>query len=108
VAAEGGLLAALQTGLTEDLVLEGLAREFVRRVQDLRKDSGLEVSDRIGLAYTASPRLAQAVEKHRDYIMAETLAAEMQAGPGPEGAAAAADTFDGEALALALVKQRVS
>jgi isoleucyl-tRNA synthetase len=57
------------------LEAEGLTREVVSRVQRLRRDSGLEVSDRIRLGLAASPgRLASAVETHGDYIAGETLA----------------------------------
>ncbi len=74
VAAEGGMVAALVTSLTPELVREGLARELVRRIQDLRKSSGLEISDRIDVTYNASAELAQAIAEHQDYIMSELLA----------------------------------
>jgi isoleucyl-tRNA synthetase len=106
VAEEGGALAALRTDITPGLLREGLAREFVRRVQDLRKTSGLEIADRIRLFYTASTTLAEAVEQYRDYVMGETLATELRAGAGPEGAFAADDEFDGEKVTLALLKAR--
>jgi isoleucyl-tRNA synthetase len=104
VAAEGGDLAALSTELTPGLVREGLAREFVRRVQDLRKTADLQISDRIRVFYTATPKLAEAVGQHAAYIMAETLAVEVKAGAAPAGAHAAADEFDGESLTVALEK----
>jgi isoleucyl-tRNA synthetase len=104
VASEGGDLAALATELTPALVREGLAREFVRRVQDLRKTADLQISDRIRIFYTATPKLAEAVGQHKDYIAAETLAAEMTEGPAPKGAHSVADEFDGETLAVALEK----
>jgi isoleucyl-tRNA synthetase len=84
VAQESAYLAALYTELTPELVDEGLAREFVRRVQDFRKASGLEISDRINLSYQVSEKLAAAVEAHRDYIMGETLTVEMTAQTPPE------------------------
>ena len=59
VANDGATLAALVTELNEDLILEGLSREVVRRVQDLRKTAGLEISDRIKVVYTATPQLCQ-------------------------------------------------
>jgi isoleucyl-tRNA synthetase len=104
VAAEGGDLAALATELTPALVREGLAREFVRRVQDLRKTADLQISDRIRIFYTASPKLGEAVKQHADYITTETLAAELAEGPAPAGAHSAADEFDGETLTVALEK----
>ncbi len=104
VASEGGDLAALATELTPALVREGLAREFVRRVQDLRKTADLQISDRIRIFYTATPKLAEAVGQHQDYIAAETLAADMTEGPAPKGAHSVADAFDGETLTVALEK----
>lgn len=75
VASQGSITVALDTALDEELRQEGLAREFVNRVQNLRKDSGLEVSDRIQLSFaTNDVALQQALESQREYIMAETLA----------------------------------
>ena len=80
VAAEGGLVAALVTDLTPELVREGLAREVVRRVQELRKSSGFQISDRIRVRFHASTQIAQAIAEHHEYIAGETLAVELQAG----------------------------
>lgn len=104
VASEGPYLAALVTDLTPELVREGLAREFVRRVQDLRKSAELDIADRIRLYYRATPGLAAAVQDFRDYIMGETLAVELVAGPAPREAFEASDRFDGEEMTVALVK----
>ncbi len=104
VAEEGGYLVALKTELTDDLIREGLAREFVRRVQDLRKSAGLDIADRIAVRYVASPKLAEAVSAFADYITAETLCVDLSAGEGlPEGATAE-DQFDGETLKVVLAK----
>jgi hypothetical protein len=65
----------LDTSLTPELVAEGLARDFVRGVQDARKQAGYQIDDTIAIAYTADPEIARAIETHRDYVMAETLAA---------------------------------
>src|SRR5258708_1401510 len=74
VAEEGAYVVALVTELTPELVREGQAREFVRRVQDLRKSSDLAVSDRINLYVEAAAGLRLGIEEYRDYIAAETLA----------------------------------
>jgi isoleucyl-tRNA synthetase len=66
--------AGICTKLTEELENEGLARELVHKVQNLRKSAGFEVTDRIRLYYQASPRLAAAVRAFEDYIRRETLA----------------------------------
>jgi isoleucyl-tRNA synthetase len=66
--------AGICTKLTPELENEGLARELVHKVQNLRKSAGFEVTDRIRLYYQASPRLAAAVRAFEDYIRRETLA----------------------------------
>ncbi len=73
-AEDAGFLAALDTTLDDELISEGLARAIVRSVQDARKQAGLEVSDRITLGISGSPGTESAVQRHRDYIMSETLA----------------------------------
>lgn len=73
VASEGAYLAALVTDLTPELEKEGLAREFVRRVQDARKQKDLDISDRIEVEYVASAKLESAIRSFKDYIMGETL-----------------------------------
>jgi isoleucyl-tRNA synthetase len=105
VAEEGAYVAALVTELTPELVQEGLAREFVRRVQDLRKTADLDVADRIELFVEASPGLRFAVEAHRDYITTETLTSTLTFGSSPEGASVVEDEFDGEKVRVGLVKR---
>jgi isoleucyl-tRNA synthetase len=80
VAEEGDLLVALDTTLTPELIAEGLARDFVRGVQDARKDAGLRIEDTIRLAWSAEGDVAHAIERHLEEIAAETLARE--AAPG--------------------------
>ena len=77
IEADGAYTLALDPSIDEELRLEGLARELVNRIQRLRRDSGLEVADRIRLSVAAGPDLEPAVEQFRDYIMAETLASEL-------------------------------
>ncbi|MGE5479049.1 MAG: isoleucine--tRNA ligase [Chloroflexota bacterium] len=74
VASEGDVTVALDTTLDEELICEGLAREFINRVQNMRKDSGFEVTDRINIDYIASVKVSHAIEKTRSYIASETLA----------------------------------
>jgi isoleucyl-tRNA synthetase len=105
VAEEGAYVAALVTELTPELIQEGLAREFVRRVQDLRKSADLDVADRIELFVEASPGIKSAVEAHKDYITAETLTSNLVFGTPPEGASVTQDEFDGEKVSVGLVKQ---
>ena len=74
-ASDGGIQIALSTKLTPDLIREGLARDFVRQIQQLRKDAGLEIEDRITIAYaTEDSEAAAAIETWGDFIAGETLA----------------------------------
>ncbi|NPV56796.1 MAG: isoleucine--tRNA ligase [Anaerolineae bacterium] len=102
VASEGGYLAALVTEQTPELIQEGLAREFIRRVQDLRKQAGLDIADRIHLVYQASPALMQAIARHRDYIMTETLALSAVEGAQPQGWVSLEDSFSNETMMAAV------
>ena len=69
-----GNTVALDINITEALAEEGLARELVNRIQNLRKDSGLEVTDRIDIVLTAGEKLAAAISHNLNYICSETLA----------------------------------
>jgi isoleucyl-tRNA synthetase len=105
VAEDGPYVAALVTDLTPELVQEGLAREFVRRVQDLRKSAELDVADRIELFVEASAGLKSAVEAYMDYITAETLTTNLVFGDPPAGASVVEDSFDGETVKAGVVKK---
>jgi isoleucyl-tRNA synthetase len=80
VESSDGLTVALDTTLTPELINEGLAREFVNRVQNMRKDAGLSVTDRIRIYFESSGRLADAVKRMADYIKSETLATQVSTG----------------------------
>lgn len=67
----------LNTELTEELILEGLARELVSKVQNLRKTSGLEIENRIKLYYFGDDRVNKAIETFVDFIKKETLSVEV-------------------------------
>lgn len=82
----------LDTEITEELKLEGLAREVVRAIQDRRKKMGLNVEDRIDTRYDADGMLVRALQRHADYIKAETLTVTLTAGR--------VDGFDGEQMML--------
>jgi isoleucyl-tRNA synthetase len=78
VASEGQLVIALETKLTSELVQEGIAREIVNRLQNKRKNDGLEVSDRIRRWYHTDDEVRAAEDKACDYINAETLCVQSQ------------------------------
>jgi len=69
-----GVTVAIDAELTPELIDEGLAREFVNRVQNMRKDAGFDVVDRIKIKYSGSEKLIKAVSSYQNYITNETLA----------------------------------
>ena len=71
---DGNVFVILDTEITEDLRDEGYAREFTSKVQNMRKDSGFEVTDRINIYYQASDELNKSLEKFKEEITKETLA----------------------------------
>mgnify|MGYP000126033207 CR=1 FL=1 len=77
VETEKGLSVALDTELTEELVQEGLAREFVNRIQNMRKEADFDVEDRIIIGFEGSDELEEAVTAMKDYIKSETLSEEI-------------------------------
>ena len=85
-----GLVVALDATITDELRAEGIARELVNRIQNLRKDTGLEVTDRIRILLQHQDTLEQAVRANEAYIKAETLANEILF----------ADTLQGEEVAF--------
>ena len=84
VAMENNLFVILDTNLDADLIDEGFARELISKVQQLRKQKGLEMMDNISITIAADDEISAAVKKHKDYIMKETLALELGEGTAPE------------------------
>ncbi len=78
VANEGALTVALDVTITDDLRREGIARELVNRIQNLRKDSGFEVTDRIDVKLQKDEQLKQAVDSNIEYIKTETLTEKLE------------------------------
>jgi isoleucyl-tRNA synthetase len=74
VESDGGVTVAIDTELDESLIAEGLAREFVNRIQNMRKDAGFEVVDKINIKFTGSELLNKAVQSFTGYVAGETLA----------------------------------
>ena len=77
VATEGKLTVALDIEISDELREEGIAREFINRIQNLRKDSGFEVTDKIKIKIKKSDAINQAIEHHAAYIGQQTLATEV-------------------------------
>jgi isoleucyl-tRNA synthetase len=104
---EAGYAVGLDTVMTPDLADEGLARELVRRIQNLRKAAGFEISDHIATYYQGPPRLRAVLQKHGDYVRQETLSEALTEGPPPAGAGAHAEEqkLDGEPITLAVLRR---
>jgi isoleucyl-tRNA synthetase len=101
VAAEGAIVVALDTTLDAALEAEGLAREFVNKVQTMRKTAGLEVTQRITIAFAGPDPVRDAVRMHRAYILGETLA--QACGPeSPAGAGAQEWDLNGHTVSIAV------
>ncbi len=94
VSTESGLTVALDITISEELKSEGIARELVNRVQNLRKDSGLEVTDKIRLTIECASEIQAAIAQNEEYVCNEVLATEISFG-----------SFDGEALVVDLVEE---
>jgi isoleucyl-tRNA synthetase len=78
VANEGALTVALDVTISDDLRKEGIARELINRIQNLRKDSGFEVTDRIDVTFQADENIVKAIEANLAYIKSETLTNELK------------------------------
>jgi isoleucyl-tRNA synthetase len=98
-----GYFAAIDATVTPELRSEGLAREVVSRIQRLRKDSGLAVSDRITLAVSGAEELEAAVRAHEKWIADEVLAVKFEVGNDPENSNAAHSVdIDGHPARIAI------
>jgi isoleucyl-tRNA synthetase len=74
VANEGSLTVALEVELTDELRNEGMARELINRIQNIRKESGLEITDRINVILTPNDDVKKSVDSFADYIQTQVLA----------------------------------
>ncbi len=108
-AEDEGYVVGLVTELSPELEAEGLARDLLRAVQSLRKDTGLEVSDRIELWVEGPPAIAEAAEAWREHLRAEALAATLTIGGLPADAEGrSALEIEGHAVELALKRASAS
>jgi len=85
VATEGKLTVALDVNITQELKDEGIAREFVNRIQNLRKESGFEVTDKIAVEIQQHEVINSAIKNFGDYIASQTLARSVNLVDMPEG-----------------------
>jgi isoleucyl-tRNA synthetase len=101
VANDGNLTVALEVELTDDLKNEGMARELINRIQNIRKESGLEITDRISITLAPQDDVEKSVESFADYIKTQVLADTITIAPN-DGQEV---DFDGFTLNIKITKQ---
>ena len=102
VANEGSVTVALDITITEELKNEGVAREIIKAIQTERKESGLEITDRIVVKIVNSPLVSSVVEKFGDYISTQVLANSIELVESLEGALEV--SLEGETVLLSIAK----
>jgi isoleucyl-tRNA synthetase len=105
VETDGSMTVALDTEITPELRNEGFAREFVNRIQNMRKDAGFQVTDRIKIYYSGTNVLTTALESMRAYIASETLAVEMLSTLHA-GESSSSENINGEACDISIERVR--
>jgi isoleucyl-tRNA synthetase len=93
--------------VTPELEAEGVRNDFVRLVQQARKDAGLHVSDRIALSFEADEETAAVLSSHAAYVQAQALATTMTRVPAVAGEAAAAKVGSGDGKPVRILVQKV-
>ncbi len=104
VASEGKLTVALDITLTDELKAEGVARELINRIQNLRKDSGLEVTDKIIIQIEKCEFTAPAIAAYAEYIAQQTLAVEITEADEPTGEFVVSSDLDEVVVKVAISK----
>ena len=104
VASEGKLTVALDITITDELRREGVARELVNRIQNIRKESGFEVTDKIRVEIESTDLTAPAVESFAEYIAQQTLSLEVKAVKEPAGDFVVDSDIDEAPLKIAVTK----
>ncbi len=103
-ALEPSLMVAVSTELTQELAQEGVARELVHRIQNMRRSAGFDIADRIVTFYSGGEALAEVMQRFSDYIKHETLSEELTAGAAPEGAHTESQRMDGVDVTLGVMR----
>ncbi|MEN8116979.1 MAG: isoleucine--tRNA ligase [Bacteroidota bacterium] len=105
VATEGQMTIALDINVTEELKQEGIAREFINKIQNLRKESNFEVTDRIKLSVAKHVGFNNAVENHKKYICAQTLAESLELVDSVDKTLAKEVEIDKDVIALIAIEK---
>ncbi len=104
VAADKLVTVGIDVLITEDLAAEGIARELVRRIQNMRKEANFNIADKITLYYQTEGALQRVIESWGDYIKAETLAVDIKQNPMPEAAFQKAEQIDSLDIVLGVAR----
>ncbi|MEE0863649.1 MAG: DUF5915 domain-containing protein, partial [Alistipes sp.] len=104
VASEGKLTVALDITISDELRREGVARELVNRIQNIRKESGFEVTDKIRVEIEATELTTPAIESFGQYIAQQTLAVDVKAAASPAGEFVVDSDIDEAPLKIAVTK----
>ncbi len=107
VAADKVVTVAIDTVISDDLAAEGLAREIVRRVQNMRKDAGFNIEDKIRLYYQSAGRIVRVFNRWAEYIKSETLAVDIHHELIPESAFQKLEKIDGETVTLGVERVNI-
>ncbi len=105
VASEGQMTIALDIHVSDELKEEGIAREFINKIQNLRKDSDFEVTDRIRITIEKHDAFNSAIENHRDYICVQTLADSLEMAESLETAGVSEVEIDKDVMAKIVVEK---
>ena len=104
VANEGNLTVALDITVTEELRREGIARELVNRIQNIRKISGFDITDKIDVYIASCDETDKAVEEYRDYMARQVLANTFEISENPIGENVHELDFDTFKVTIKIVK----
>ena len=105
VASEAGYTVAVTTEVSPELALEGLARELVHRIQNMRRSAGFDIADHIVTYYGGSPKLDEALSAHGDYVQRETLSTQLLRAEPPADAHTETHKVDGFDAVLAVRRE---
>ena len=104
VSGDAGYMVAVETEVSPELAAEGLAREVVHRVQNMRRSAGFDIADRIVTYYVASEDVTSVMERHGDYVRGETLSEQLLEATPTEDCYEESHTIDGEEVVLGVVR----